>query len=160
MSIRNVTPLLFALLFFGCNNANKETNITEDTAIKDSHEQVSDHHEEHVDALTLNNGAKWQTDESTHTHTSKLIADIDAFNAKANKDINTYQVFADDLQKELNSLIGDCKMQGPNHEALHLWLEPVLKDVSDLKKISVAEEGKRATEKLTADIKKFNQYFN
>lgn len=160
MILKNTLTILFTLLLFGCNNSNKNSDKTGDTVIKDSHEQVSDHHEEPADALALNNGAKWQTDESTRTHTANLNADIDAFNAKENTDISTYHVFAGDLQKELNSLISDCKMQGPNHEALHLWLEPVLKDVSDLKKINVTEEGKHATEKLTADIKKFNQYFN
>lgn len=64
------------------------------------------------------------------------------------------------MQKELNSLISDCKMKGPNHEVLHLWLEPVLKDVSNLKKINATDEGKQVTEKLTDDVEKFNQYFN
>ncbi|MEJ7736940.1 MAG: hypothetical protein WKF97_05895 [Chitinophagaceae bacterium] len=51
-------------------------------------------------------------------------------------------------------------MKGPNHEVLHLWLEPVLKDVSNLKKINATDEGKQVTEKLTDDVEKFNQYFN
>lgn len=160
MSIRNVLPLLFALLFFGCSNAINETNKTEDTLIKESHEQAGDNHKEHADALTLNNGAKWQTDESTRKYAAKLITETNAFNTKANADESAYQAFAGDMQKELNSLISDCKMQGPNHEALHLWLEPILEDVSDLKKINVVDEGKHATEKLTADVNKFNQYFN
>ncbi|MEJ7626907.1 MAG: hypothetical protein WKF35_08590 [Ferruginibacter sp.] len=160
MSIKNVLPLLFALLSFGCNNANNETNKTEDTVIKEIHEQASHHDEEHADALALNKGAKWQTDESTREHAAKLIAETNAFNTKGNAEVSGYHAFASDMQKGLNSLISDCKMKGKNHEALHLWLEPVLKDVSDLKKINVADEGKHATEKLTNDINKFNQYFN
>jgi hypothetical protein len=160
MSIKNVLPLIFVVVFFGCNNANNETNKTEDTIIKESHEQASHHDEEHADTIALNKSAKWQTDESTRKHAAKLIAETNAFNTKGNADVSSYHAFAGDMQKELNGLISDCKVQGQNHEALHLWLEPVLKDVSDLKKINVADEGKHATEKLTNDINKVNQYFN
>ena len=160
MSIKTLFPLIFAVLFFGCNNANNEKNKTEDTVIKESHEHASDHDEKHADTIALDKGAKWQTDESTRKHAAKLIAETNAFNTKENADVSSYHAFADDMQKELNTLISDCKMQGENHEALHLWLEPVLKDVSDLKKINAAEAGIAATAKLTIDITKFNQYFN
>ena len=34
-----------------------------------------------------------------------------------------------------------------------------MKQTADLKSTSTAEEGKRVTEQLSADIRKFNQYF-
>lgn len=60
----------------------------------------------------------------------------------------------------MDGLIKDCKMKGPDHEALHLWLQPVLQDIKNLATTVSAEEGKEATEKLSRDIEKFNQYFN
>lgn len=158
MRIKNVLTFLFAAILFGCNHANNASNKTEDTSIKESHEH--DNEKEHGGNLALNNGAKWQTDVSTHTHAVKLITQADTFDTKTDEDVTLYHSVAADMQKELNSLVGDCKMKGPDHDALHLWLEPVLKDVSDLKKISATEEGKHAAEKLTGDVKKFNQYFN
>lgn len=161
MKLRNGLMLLSALIFFACNNGAETTAKTGDTAVTEKHEEhEADQHEEHTGKLSLNNGAKWQTDESTRTHAVKLNADIGAFNAKADADISAFQSFAGDMQKELNSLVSDCKMKGPNHDALHLWLEPVLQDVSNLKKVTTIEEGKLGTEKLTNDVKKFNQYFN
>ncbi|MEJ7736941.1 MAG: hypothetical protein WKF97_05900 [Chitinophagaceae bacterium] len=75
-------PLLFVLLFFGCNNANNEALKNEDIAIKESLEQAGDNRKENADALALNNGAKWQTDESTRKHAAKLITETNAFNTK------------------------------------------------------------------------------
>lgn len=92
-------PLLFVLLFFGCNNANNEAIKNEDIGIKESLEQAGDNRKEHADALALNNGAKWQTDESTRKHAAKLITETNAFNTKENADISAYHAFAGDMQK-------------------------------------------------------------
>ena len=161
MKCRSLMMLLIVPIFFACNNESDTSEKMADTlATEKQEEHATEGHEEHTSALALNNGAKWQTDESTRTHAAKLNAEVDAFNTKANADVAAYQAFASGMQKELNALISDCKMKGPEHDALHLWLEPVLKDVSDLKKVTTTEDGKRVAEKLTDDVKKFNQYFN
>jgi hypothetical protein len=51
-------------------------------------------------------------------------------------------------------------MEGPDHNALHLWLEPVLNDVKHLKNTDNEEEAKNAATVLSEDVRKFNQYFN
>lgn len=159
MTLKNALPVLFTLLLFGCNNSNKNPVKAEDIAVKESHEHAVDNHKEPTGALALNNGIKWQSDESTRKHSANLVAETNAFNAKANADTNAYHAFAADMQKELNSLISDCRMKGPDHDALHLWLEPVMTDVNDLKKTGTVDEAKKVTEKLTDKVQMFDKYF-
>ena len=161
MKYRSLIMLFLVTVFFACNNAPEKTEKVPGTnATEKPEEHANEGHDEHTSPLALNNNAKWQTDESTRTHALKLNADADAFTTKANADVAAYHAFAGEMQKELEALISDCKMQGPTHEALHLWLEPVLKDVNGLKKTTTIEDGKHAVEKFTDDVKKFNQYFN
>jgi len=50
-------------------------------------------------------------------------------------------------------------MKGADHDALHLWLEPVMKDVNDLKYAGTADEAKHIAATLNANVQKFNQDF-
>ncbi|CAN5745022.1 hypothetical protein BH10BAC3_BH10BAC3_09080 [soil metagenome] len=161
LRFRHVIILALAPLVFSCKSSGDKTVKTVDTAITEKHqEHESDHEEAGASALSLNNGAKWQTDESTRTHVSGLMDSLHAFNAKPKADHNAYNAFALSMQREMDSLIKDCKMKGPDHEALHLWLHPVLQDIKDLGSTATADERKGATEKLRSDVEKFNQYFN
>lgn len=159
MSVKNILPLIFTVVFFGCNNTNNRTVKVKDNVEQESHQHEDDNHKEHGGGLALNNGIKWESDESTSKHAAKLIDETNAFNAKPHANVNAYHAFAGDLQNELNSLISDCKIKGPDHDALHLWLEPVLKDVDDLKKTQAASDAKELTEKLTEKIQMFDKYF-
>lgn len=161
MKLKNVWMLLSGLFLFSCSDTSTTKSENTEDSIVVKHEAAAENHaDEHAGNLMLNNGAKWQTDESTRTHAAKLTTEVNAFNAKTNAGVKDYQVFAVDMQNELNSLVSDCKMKGEDHDALHLWLEPVLKNVSDLKKVTTTEEGKHTMETLTGNLKKFNQYFN
>jgi hypothetical protein len=113
-----------------------------------------------VEQLALNNGAKWLSDASTRSHAAQLEGMIDAFGRAGEPDVRAYQGLAASLQEELDRLVGDCRMKGPEHDALHHWLEPVLQDVSALKQVSSVSQGAAATAKLSEDVKKFNQFFD
>jgi hypothetical protein len=43
----------------------------------------------------------------------------------ATTQINDYDAFATSMAKELYSIVGDAKMKGSQHEALHSWLQHV-----------------------------------
>jgi hypothetical protein len=140
-----------------CNNANTSGDAhSVETEVKDEH-AVSENAPS--GGLSLNNGVKWQTDESTRLHAANLSAAIDAFNRKDHQEVPEYHLFASELQTELGGLVKDCKMKGADHDALHLWLEPVMKHAGDLKTVKSVGEGKDLTDSLTGNIKKFNQYF-
>lgn len=160
MKSKSFLALLFVLFILSCNSTSDEDKKLDVATTENHSEQEAAHNAEHTKELSLNNGVKWQTDESTRTHVAKLNALIDAFNSKENADIASYHAFAGDMQKELNELIRDCKMQGADHDALHLWLQPVLQDVSKMKKVKATGEGKHLAEQITNNVKKFDQYFN
>lgn len=109
--------------------------------------------------LSLNNGAKWHTDNSTKLHANKLNGIIQAFDNSGDSKLSSYCNLSDAINHELDNLMSDCKMKGPEHEALHHWLEPVLRDAEQLKKASNEKEGTAAVNILRTDIQKFNQFF-
>lgn len=157
MMTRKILTGLILFSFFACSQANKGENSgasVEAPAGEHTSAEVA-----HLEGLTLNKGSKWNTDESTRFHAANLSTAIDAFNSKDHQEISEYHSFAAELQSELGGLVKDCKMKGADHDALHLWLEPVMKGAGDLKTVKSAEEGKNLTETLTGNIKKFNQYF-
>lgn len=143
------------------------------TLLLGSCDQTTDtHHEQHEHAeqlaattatapseLALNNGVKWQTDNSTKLHASKLNGIIQAFDNSGDSKLSAYCNLSDAINQELDQLIADCKMKGPEHDALHHWLEPVLHDAEQLKKASNEKEGAAAVNILRTDVQKFNQFF-
>lgn len=89
--------------------------------------------EETTTTLTLNNGAKWQADSSTNQHVADLRTIANLFKNKTNPSVKEYHILSNNLGNSLNKMIQDCKMTGPEHEALHHWLEPVLNESNLLK---------------------------
>lgn len=156
MKIRIYTVLLGISILYACNNANPPANVVTDSA----HTEAAAEHSELVTALSLNHGEKWLSDENTRNHVSKLSDIFSSFGSKSRSGISDYQTLASEVQNELNGLIKDCKMSGPDHDALHLWLEPVLNSTAKLKNVQTMEEAEAIVELLTENIRKFNIYFS
>lgn len=158
MQTKLILLAVITVSFMACNNADT-SKINSGTV---SEEQVHQHNASQDDTheLTLNNGVKWKTDESTRTHASMLNTYTDRFEKQTSRDLAAYHAFADQMQDQLQQLINGCKMEGADHDALHLWLEPVLKDVKALKNTSSTDEGDAATITLTEDVRKFDKYFD
>ena len=157
MKFKIPIAILLAFSLLACTNE-KKFPFNSTTKTEGAHGHL-DGEEAPADGLTLNNGNKWQTDESTWLHAVNLNALVAVFETKEDSDIESYHGFAANMQEELGGLVKDCKMKGADHDALHLWLEPVMKDVNDLKKTATADEGKQIAETLTANVKKFDKYF-
>ncbi|MBS1645502.1 MAG: hypothetical protein JST36_10735 [Bacteroidetes bacterium] len=109
--------------------------------------------------LHLNQGQKWQTDNNTKLHANKLGGLIQAFDNSGDTKLPAFCNLSEAINNELNNLISDCKMEGPEHDALHLWLDPVLRDAEQLKNATTDQEAAMALAKLRADVQKFNQFF-
>src|SRR5688572_22618879 len=107
--------IILSLFVMACSN-----NVSQvETAKEDEHE----HHDAAMAkpiALQLNNGARWKTDEATSKNVAamvKLINDTSTIGEK-NRAQLTKQ-----LQTRLDTLVQQCKMKGPDHDALHVWLQ-------------------------------------
>lgn len=159
MKLKIIPLLLFSVFFYACNNGTEKATESHVESASHDHENHEVIQEERT-SLSLNNGEKWKADESTNLHAEKLISKVNTFNSKESFNLPAYQNFALDMQMELNSLIKDCKMSGPDHDALHYWLEPVLQNINHLTKATTDDDAQESVHKLTENVLKYNQYFN
>ena len=74
--------LFLGIFLLACNNVEQTADQTPAINTED--------HDVHGGELSLNNGAKWQADESTRNHVAKLNNEITGFNQIQNADIADY----------------------------------------------------------------------
>lgn len=151
--------------FMSCKDTNQPVETTDTETVHEHSEGDSHDHDHHGSEagteLALNDGEKWKSDEPTNLHAQNLINLVEKIGRKApNANLEMFRNFADMLQQELNGMIQDCKMDGPDHDALHLWLEPVLNGVKELKDSPNAEDAHEVWEDLSEKITKYDQFFN
>src|SRR5262245_11114166 len=95
-------------------------------------------HQNSAETVPLNNGGKWKADEATKKNVAVMVQVVnDTTYAGAE---NKEQLYTS-MQTKVDTLVDQCRMKGPEHEALHVWLEKVLKDMKELK-----EEGNEYSE--------------
>lgn len=100
--------------------------------------------------LELNNGQKWKLDDATRRNVNEIKTYI-AQATHANGELS-----GEELQRKADKLIKECRMSGPDHDAIHVWLGPFLQHVQALKTNRDAESASHA---LNEDIKTFDTYF-
>lgn len=105
--------------------------------------------------LSLHNGAKWKADARTLANISLLKTVVS--DALKQPPVN-YEQAAVGLQKGLDKMVAECSMKGPDHEALHQWLLPLVKKVNELKTSSGENAAIRLRE-IEKHIYLFDQYF-
>jgi hypothetical protein len=142
--MNKIIVLLISFLFVACTNTSQEKA-----------ESTTEHqHSDSTSILQLNNGAKWKTDEATRQNVSAIehvVNDSSYSNGK-----NKVQ-FANQLQVKLDTLVQQCKMTGPDHDALHVWLENIIHDVKEIKEDEDGYNKRYAA--LKKDVESFHNYF-
>jgi len=63
------------------------------------------------------------------------------------------------LQAGIDQMIKECRMKGPDHLALHKWLEPLMEQVNQLKQATNAASAKIHFSEVKKRLNIFNQYF-
>ena len=104
--------------------------------------------------LRLNNGNKWKADEATKRNVSAMVHVV---NNSSYAEAANRRELSVEMQSKVDSLINQCKMKGADHDALHVWLERVLKDLKELKEGDV--EYSKAHAALKKDIESFYAFF-
>lgn len=106
--------------------------------------------------LVLNNGAKWKADAATNEN----VALLKAITSRAvPQDQAGYQQAAEKLQEGLNKMVKECAMKGPDHEALHQWLVPLMGQVKALKNAGTAEQSAKIYQEIGQQINLYSTYF-
>lgn len=150
--MKKLLVLLCINSLFACNSATDQKAETVQTS------EDARHHE-NAATLALNNGAKWKSDESTNTNVAELEAVVNKFNTTQPKLTANFINVANELQSGLDKMIKECRMQGPVHEALHRWLEPLLENVSALEKTTSEKEALKLFDAIAETLEIYHQYF-
>lgn len=137
------------LIVFACNS---------DYSKKEPGESVTNEHQ-NASTLTLNNGAKWKADSITNRNVARLKTATDNFRVNLSPTVEEYHLFGNDLSNGLNTMVQQCKMTGPDHEALHHWLEPILNETKQLKNVSDTVKGRSIFNSLDKNIDSYHTYF-
>ena len=139
-----------AMLFlYSCSNREQGSNNTE---IKNAKEVTTE-------KLELNNGNKWKADSITNINVKNLQAIIQKYNAGADKSLVASTSIGTELQAGIDKMISECKMKGPDHEALHKWLEPLIGAASKLKKTTSGNEATSLIKEIDERLNMYGQYF-
>jgi hypothetical protein len=102
----------------------------------------------------LNNNAKWHTDDATKEN---VVAMTIVINDSNNVGYNRSEQLVRQMQSRIDALLQQCKMKGADHDALHLWLELVMRD---LKNVRASEDGyQKSYAALKSDVESFDVYF-
>jgi hypothetical protein len=109
--------------------------------------------------LVLNNGRKWKIDASTDNNVKHLQDILKEFGTGNAQPLPAYKKLEEDLEQGINKMITECKMTGPDHEALHKWLEPLIAKVGRLKEVQTAAEAASAFKAIDNQANIYNQYF-
>lgn len=152
--------MISAILLLACNQTTH--NPMANTLEGHSHatlEAEEEHKAEIGHTLGLNNGAKWQSDENTNRNVSKLQAIITGFKKLKSPQAIDYRQAGSLLSEGLSTMTKECKMQGANHEALHLWLHPLSKEVIQLEKVKDTAYGKDIFNAIDTRLKVYKNYF-
>lgn len=114
-----------------------------------------DDHASGSHALTLNNGQKWRIDEPTRRNIKGLQSTV--AEAASQSPVN-YHDLAASLQAGTDKLVQECKMTGPDHDALHVWLQGYLPALKGLHSTDKAGQ-QAAFTTLRHELDRFNEYF-
>ena len=154
--------IIVGLFAISCNPKQQESEGQ--VAPSPSSDSVAMQHEEHsndetVGEIALNNGAKWKSDESTTKNVNSLRSTVDAFKAANKTELSDYKKTGAELQAGIDNLVKECRMKGPDHDALHLWLEPLMKMVKKLNQSTDTNSAKENIDQIDQQLARFTKSF-
>lgn len=148
------TAVTFLLSAASCNNTGKQEASTEEAVHSHEAEEPA-----RAEELSLNNGQKWQTDQATGENVTFMKTMADNFGAEPNPGTTQYQLLGNDMQKGLDKLIQQCTMKGAAHDELHKWLEPVIRNIKDLKGVTDSVRGQQLFTELKGRFENYGNFF-
>jgi len=147
-----LTIFLATSLLLACNAGIEKKKITAPAPAAENHAD----HAEQATGLTLNNGTKWKADSTTLLNVDLLQNIITSVKKES---LENYSQTAIGLEDGLNKMVGECKMKGADHEALHHWLEPIMEKTKELKNVNNIETARTIFGEIEKQFNLFPQYF-
>jgi hypothetical protein len=155
-----IAIISFAVLLISCGNSGHHNHDSSNTEMV-ANEQQSDPHEASTEIkLSFNNGAKWNSDESTFTGMKRLELTLYNFNNNIKQpSVADYNKLGVALANIDSDIISQCTMKGKDHDQLHVLLAPMLANVDVIKNGDDMLEIKDNTEALNEALRKFFEHF-
>jgi hypothetical protein len=141
---------LCSIALWGCKNST--TASVEETTT----ENVAHEHEEHTDAIELDNGKKWKVNADMLPFILNGKEIVEKYFADGSTD---YSKLGSELQHQNDELTSNCTMSGKSHDELHKWLHPHLELVEKLNESKNAEEAKKIILEIKESYANFGNYF-
>lgn len=143
-------------LFAACNDNGNGNTANEESATEQHAEEADHSHDGLPTELALNDGAKWQINQEMRPFIEKQ-AEVTK-NFVDNKD-QDYKRLGQDLYELNTDLIKSCTMKGPDHDMLHVWLDPHIKLLKSLKDLEGTDGGEQLVADINLSFESFNKYF-
>ena len=160
--------LFAAAILFGCNSPDSSTAM-EDHSDHDQAAMNEPENNEHASPIvggelatgvpSLNDGAKWKADVSTNENVANLKSIIGQFKTNADPEVQDYKAFQAAFTEGIGKMVKECKMQGPDHDALHVWLEPLMKNNKEMKDLDSKESLASTFQTISQRVDLYPQYF-
>ena len=147
-----MTKILISLSLFvmACSNNASQVETTE-TGEADKHDATTSVVQH---SLQLNKGAKWKADEATRKNVAAIV---NVINDSSNIGQNNRAQLTNQLQIRIDTLVQQCRMKGPDHDGLHVWLQQVLDDLQVMK--ADDHEYQKSYAALKKDVESFYAFF-
>ncbi len=107
--------------------------------------------------IALVDGKKWHSDKATFEHIQALKRI--GSNAKSLEQAGDFHQLAVQFSKELDNLLNDCTMEGPDHNALHKYLMPLMKKNKMLGQVKSVQRGAHILQKIQSQLEEYQNFF-
>ena len=146
----NKILISLSLFVMACSNNVSQSEATDKGDQENHNPTASVVH----NSLQLNKGAKWKADEATRKNVAAFVTVI---NDSSNMGRTNLAQLTKQLQIRIDTLVQQCKMKGPDHDALHVWLEQVLHDLQNVK--GGDHDYQKSYAALKRDVESFYVFF-
>jgi len=145
-NIKFLLLIIAAALITACNSSTEKQKTSE----------ASETHDSITKAVTLNNGEKWKANPETNTGIANMKAMV--YNFGGNESIDAYKNLKAGLEKEFNTIIEKCSMNGEAHEQLHNYLLPMQAMFDSLNSNKI-ETCKTGFAQIKDHLAEYSEYF-
>jgi len=152
MKFKFLVPIIISIFIvtIACENTKKNNqDSTTKTELKEAINKSET-------IVNLDNGKRWIANRETTEGINAMIQLMKSFTDSEN--IDSYQVLADSLNSEFNTILKKCTMKGESHDQLHNYLFPMKEKFEKLSSNDL-NESKNAFEDLKMHVSLYKEYF-
>ncbi len=148
------------LCLFGCHHegdGHEADGHQADGHQADGH-QADGHEADQGLELTLNDGEKWPVDDSTRESATRLAGLVGGVESIGS--VEDARALGKALDQELDTLVKGCKMTGPGHDQLHVFLVALFPQVEALEKQADLAELQQTREEIGGLLEAYEAHFD